>query len=87
VGCATISQALRLAATRTREEIGGVYPAEWRNARAATWKTTLLGLNNEIGQVVSISHLDVPGNERHLFSHERTVRQPDGRSARQVHSQ
>jgi hypothetical protein len=61
VGCATISQALRLAATRTREEIGGVYPAEWRNARAATWKTTLLGLNNEIGQVVSISHLDVPG--------------------------
>jgi hypothetical protein len=61
VGCATISQALRLAATRTREEIGGVNPAEWRNARAATWKTTLLGLNNEVGQVVSMTHLDVPG--------------------------
>jgi hypothetical protein len=61
VGCATISQALRLAATRTREEIGGVNSAEWRNARVATWKTTLLGLNNEIGQVVSITHPDVPG--------------------------
>lgn len=61
VGCATISQALRLAATRTREEIGGVNAAEWRNARAATWKTTLLGLGNEVGQVVSITHPDVPG--------------------------
>src|SRR5579884_4303801 len=61
VGCATISQALRLAATRVREEIGGVNPAEWRNARVATWKTTLLGLNNEVGQVVSITHPDVPG--------------------------
>jgi hypothetical protein len=61
VGCATLSQALRLAATRTREEIGGVNPAEWRNARMATWKTTLLGLNNEVGQVVSITHHDVPG--------------------------
>jgi len=38
-----------------------VNPAEWRNARTATWKTTLLGLNNEIGQVVSITHPDVPG--------------------------
>jgi hypothetical protein len=61
VGCATISQALRLAATRTREEIGGVNAAEWRNARGATWKTTLLGLGNEVGQVVSMTHPDVPG--------------------------
>jgi hypothetical protein len=60
VGCATISQALRLAATRVREEIGGINPAEWRNARVATWRTTLLGLNNEVGQVVSITHPDVP---------------------------
>ena len=28
VGCSTLSQALRIAATRTREEIGGVNPAE-----------------------------------------------------------
>lgn len=61
VGCATLSQALRLAAVRTREEIGGVNAAEWRNARNVSWKTTLLGLGNEIGQVVSITHPDVPG--------------------------
>jgi hypothetical protein len=61
VGCATLSQALRLAAVRTREEIGGINPAEWRNARNASWKTTLLALNTEVGQVVSITHPDVPG--------------------------
>ncbi len=61
VGCATLSQALRLAAVRTREEIGGVNAAEWRNARNASWKTTMLALGTEVGQVVSISHPDVPG--------------------------
>jgi len=61
VGCSTLSQALRIAATRTREEIGGVNYAEWRDARAATWQTTLLGLGNEVGQVVSMTHPDVPG--------------------------
>jgi hypothetical protein len=49
VGCSTLSQALRIAATRTREEIGGVNYAEWRDARAATWQTRLLGLGNEVG--------------------------------------
>ena len=61
VGCSTLSQALRLAATRTREELGGVTPMEWRNARAALWQTTLLGLGNEVGQVVSMTHPDIPG--------------------------
>lgn len=61
VGCSTLSQALRIAATRTREEIGGVNYAEWRDARAATWQTTLLGLGNEVGQVVSMTHADIPG--------------------------
>ncbi len=61
VGCSTLSQALRIAATRVREEIGGINPTEWRNARVATWGTTLLGLGNEVGQVVSITHPDVPG--------------------------
>ncbi|MGA2721577.1 MAG: hypothetical protein ABSG79_04105 [Bryobacteraceae bacterium] len=61
VGCSTLSQALRLAATRTREEIGGVNYTEWRDARAATWQTTLLGLGNEVGQVVSMTHPDIPG--------------------------
>ena len=61
VGCSTLSQALRIAATRVREEIGGINPTEWRGARVATWGTTLLGLGNEVGQVVSITHPDVPG--------------------------
>ncbi|MGD0777103.1 MAG: hypothetical protein ABSC05_30150, partial [Candidatus Solibacter sp.] len=61
VGCGTLSQALRLAAVRTREEIGGINPAEWRNARNVSWKTTVLALNTEVGQVVSITHPDVPG--------------------------
>ena len=61
VGISTLSQALRIAATRTREEVGGVTPMEWRNARNASWQTTLLGLGNEVGQVVSMTHPDVPG--------------------------
>ncbi len=61
VGCSTLSQALRIAATRTREELGGVTPAEWRDARTAAWQTTLLGLGNEVGQVVSMTHPDIPG--------------------------
>jgi hypothetical protein len=61
VGTSTLSQALRIAATRTREEIGGVTPAEWRAARNATWQTTLLGLGNSVGQVVSQTHPEIPG--------------------------
>jgi hypothetical protein len=44
-----------------REEIGGVRYTEWRDARNATWQTTLLGLGNEVGQVVSQTHPDIPG--------------------------
>ena len=61
VGISTLSQALRVAATRTREEVGGVTPMEWRNARTASWLTTLLGLGNEVGQVVSMTDPDIPG--------------------------
>jgi hypothetical protein len=61
VGCSTLSQSLRIAATRTREELGGVTPAEWRDARTAAWQTTLLGLGNEVGQVASMTHPDIPG--------------------------
>lgn len=75
VGICTMSQALRVAATRTREEIGGVNaavavynngnlagitPTEWKNARMASWKTTILALETEGGQVVSMTHPDVP---------------------------
>jgi hypothetical protein len=61
VGCSTLSQALRIAATLTREEVGGVTQTEWRDARGASWQTTLLGLGNEPGQVVSVTHPEIPG--------------------------
>jgi hypothetical protein len=61
VGCSTLSQGCRIAATRVREELGGVTAWEWRNARAGAWQTTLLGLGNEVGQVISMTHPEVPG--------------------------
>lgn len=62
VGSCSLSQSLRLAATRTREEIGGVNATEWRNARKATWETTLLGVSNEPGQVIDITDpVKIPG--------------------------
>ena len=61
LGCATLSQALRLAAVVTREEIGGISPAEWKSARNASWRTTILALTTAPGKVASITHPDVPG--------------------------
>jgi hypothetical protein len=59
VGCSTLSQALRLAAIRTREELGGVNVAEWTAARQGQFGTTILALNTEVGQVVSLTHPDL----------------------------
>jgi len=56
LGSASLSQSTRLAAIRTREEIGGVTPFEWATARNVTLKTTILALETEVGQVVSIQH-------------------------------
>lgn len=61
VGIASLSQGLRIAAVRTREEIGGINADEWKAARNASWKTTVLALNTEVGQVDSLTHDDVPG--------------------------
>jgi hypothetical protein len=73
VGISSLSQALRVAATLTREELGGISasntfnngtnvdPVEWRTARLATWGTTVLALETEVGQVVSMTHPDIPG--------------------------
>lgn len=61
VGGASLSQMLRVAATRVREEIGGITPAEWAAARTASWSTTILALSTSIGQVVSMTTADVPG--------------------------
>ena len=55
VGCSTLSQALRIAATRTREEVGGVTPAEWRDARTAAVVTTIRwALETAIGSQVVV---------------------------------
>jgi Putative phage tail protein len=62
VGVPSASQAARIAATRTREEIGGVTLEEYGQARIARWKTTILSLDTEPGQVVSITHPDIPGS-------------------------
>lgn len=60
-GICNASQALRVTATRCREEIGGVNEFEWKNARVAQWKTTVLALNCFPGQVVSVTHPDTAG--------------------------
>jgi hypothetical protein len=68
VGCATLSQGLRIAVTRTREEVGGVLRPditanpniEWDNNKRITFKSTLLALTNEIGDVISVTHPDLP---------------------------
>jgi hypothetical protein len=59
-GSSTISQSARLAAVRTREELGGVTPAEWAAAREAVWGSTILALDTYPGQVVAIDHPDCP---------------------------
>lgn len=60
-GICTLSQGLRVAATRVREETGGINAAEWAKARVATWRTTILALNTAVGQVDSITNAKVPG--------------------------
>lgn len=69
-GCSTLSQGLRIAVSRTREEVGGIYRddlaqsgnpyIEWDNNKRVAFKSTLLALTTEIGQVVSITHPDLP---------------------------
>ncbi|HSY15300.1 MAG TPA: hypothetical protein VK816_04870, partial [Jatrophihabitantaceae bacterium] len=61
VGCSTLGQALQIATTETREEIGGVNFSEWRNLRKGTFRTTLLGLTSGIGKVISITDPGVAG--------------------------
>jgi hypothetical protein len=61
VGGSSLSQMLRMAAIRTREEVGGIEQVEWAAARKATWKTTILALETEAGQVVDMVHPELPG--------------------------
>ena len=66
VGCPTLSQALRMATVRTREEVGGINADEWKAARRGGWKTTILALETEAGQVVSLTHPEAPGGFAHF---------------------
>ncbi|HEY1898120.1 MAG TPA: hypothetical protein VGG62_17705, partial [Terracidiphilus sp.] len=74
-GCSTLSQGLRIAVTRTREEVGGILRGvayggvadvttnpyiEWDNNKRVSFKSTLLALSNEVGQVIAIQHPDLP---------------------------
>jgi hypothetical protein len=60
IGSSTKSQSGRIAVIRTREELGGVGITEQRDARVATWRTTILGLDTQAGQVVGLYDADVP---------------------------
>src|ERR1035438_6002458 len=64
-GCSTLSQGLRIDITRQREESGGILRPdlsssakyiEWANYLDATFKTTILALGTEAGQVLSITN-------------------------------
>jgi len=54
-GASSKSQAARIAATRLREETGGITPAEWRYAREVEFRTTVLALAVEPGMVCSLA--------------------------------
>jgi len=64
----TMSQALRLVATRVREEIGGILRPdhtanpyiEWDNANRISFKSTILALETYAGQPISVTHPDLP---------------------------
>ena len=59
-GCPSKSQAVRVAVTRLREELGGHTVTQHRKARAISFRTTILALNVEPGTVCSMTHSDMP---------------------------
>ena len=61
VGVSNKSQATRICATRLKEEVGGVGPAEQRNARTLRFRTTVLSLKTMVGDIISLTHPDLPG--------------------------
>ena len=61
VGSSTKSQAMRVAVCRTREELGGVGDTEQKQARNASWRSTVLALDVEAGAVVSLADSELAG--------------------------
>jgi hypothetical protein len=65
MGVSTKSQAARIVTVRLREEMGGIDAAEQAAAREGGFATTLLGLENTAGDVVSLQ--DLRGNSAGKF--------------------
>lgn len=63
IGSSTKSQAMRIAVIRTREELGGVGITEQTIAREINWRTTILALDTEAGQVTRVSDPDLPNGQ------------------------
>lgn len=64
VGTDTRDQAARLATTRLREMVGGVTAVERAQARRIQFETTVLALGCEPGQVIRVTHGEVPGGDQ-----------------------
>ena len=60
VGTCTRSQAARIGTIRLREELGGINDAEWKRSRTVRFKTTILALDVEPGDIISITDADIP---------------------------
>ena len=63
VGISNKSQASRVVTTRLREELGGVQLSDYLAARDFQFRTTILGLETLVGDVVSVTHDWMPGGE------------------------
>ena len=60
-GTSTRDQAFRIVVTRLREEVGGISLANFRDHRDFSFRSTVLSLDTDPGQVISITHDDAPG--------------------------
>lgn len=62
VGVSNKSQAARIVTTRLREELGGVGPVEQLNARNLQFRTTLLAMAMQVGDIISLNSPRLPGS-------------------------
>ena len=61
VGTSTRDQAFRIVVVRLREEVGGISLANFRDHRDFSFRSTVLSLDTDPGQIISITHDDAPG--------------------------
>jgi len=67
VGSSTKSQSMRIAIARTREELGGVGDAEQTAARAISWRSTIMALDVEAGDVAGVVDPELGGGAGAAF--------------------